>query len=213
MRKRISQDVAAKAINKASLMNERVISSGKSDSYYIGYYKGVSKVIDASMGLGGRNPWNKRGYPACPIKTPMGLMAARASLLSLCVKREFPITMEDVDIISNSLNFVQRFRECFILVDSLESSSLASRLGVYAAFSEDISKQEGIDDYTQTVFIRSYTLRKYGRMTAKVSEAAPKKSKQEKISEAKAATLKYYADTAREAQKNYMRMFNALTEQ
>ena len=83
MRKRISQDVAAKAINNASLMNERVISSGKSDSYYIGYYKGVSKVIDASMGSGGRTPWNKRGYPACPIKTPMGLMAARASLLSL----------------------------------------------------------------------------------------------------------------------------------
>ncbi len=212
MRKRISQDVAAEALNKAKALNEHVISSGKSDSYYMGYYKGVSRVIDASMGSGGRNLWNKRGYPACPIKTTMGLMSARASLLSLCVKREFPITMEDVDIISNSLNFVLRLQDCFILVDSLESSSLASRLGVYTAFSEDISKQEGIDDYTQTVFIRSYTLRKYGRMTAKVSEAAPKNSKQEKISEAKAATLKYYADTAREAQKSYMRMFNALTE-
>ncbi len=205
------QDVAEKATTEALQLNLKAVSRGGRFEG-IRYYKALSKIFDRSLESGDRITGFRSNYQGL-IPTQTGLIAARASLLSLCVDRDLPITMEDVDFISNSSKFFLglSISGCFILIDSLESSSLASRLGVYAAVSSDMPKQKSTSRNIYPRHIKSYTIRKYGRMSAKVSEAAPEKSRQEKISEAKAATLKYYADMARKAQKTYMIKFNAMT--
>ena len=121
---------------------------------------------------------------------------------------DLPITLADVFLIRRDL-VIRRVggSVCsYIVANSKASRSLVSRLGIYAIVSGDEWGNLATDG------VSGHAVRKHGRMSAVVSGAAPEKSKQEKISEARAATILYHAGLARLAQEKYMQVFNAAVE-
>jgi len=132
----------------------------------------------------------------------------RAGALQLCIDMDLPITLADIDLIRGDLTFrrVEGSNYSYIVVNSEASRDLVSRLGIYAIVNSTEWGNPNPDKVT------SYFLRKHGRMSAIEGGAAPEKSKQDKITEARTATILYYAGMARIAQKNYMRVFNAAVE-
>jgi hypothetical protein len=132
----------------------------------------------------------------------------KAALLQVCLERDLPITMIDVYAIVWHTQFRTVFGSIPIINDTYETvRDMLHRTG-FCAVSLEPQRP------SSTSIGGGYVIRKYGRMSAKVSGGKGKskgKSKEALVSEAKAATLKYYADVARKAQKNYMIKFNALT--
>ncbi len=132
----------------------------------------------------------------------------RSALLSVCLDRDLPLTASDLHFISSNLNFKKfLLGGYFIYVDSPQARDLVHKLGFTAIYKAD-------DCWTQPDACKTdeYCIYKHTRMSAKMS-AASSKSKEELVSEAKAATLMYYSSVAREAQQTYMRKFNTLTGQ
>lgn len=132
----------------------------------------------------------------------------RAGALQICLDLDLPITLADIDLIRGDLTFrrVEGSIYSYIVVNNEAARSLVSRLGIYAIVNHN--EWGNPNPYKMP----SYFLRRHGRMSATESGAAPEKSKQDKITEARTATILYYAGMARLAQKNYMRVFNAAVE-
>ena len=130
----------------------------------------------------------------------------RAGFLKLCLDMDLPITLVDIAFIRRDITLrrVEGSHHCYVVIDSEAARSLVSRLGIYAIVSRDEWGNPEADKKS------AFFLRRHGRMSAEINGGLSK-NKEALVSKAKAATLKYYADMARKAQKNYMIKFNALT--
>jgi hypothetical protein len=210
MKKRMSPSVASKAGSEIKrLLNLPARNEREAPSKYakfIFWKRLLIKGIDLELELLHENiectDFNPRETPHSDR------IYLRAALLQICLERDLPITMRDVHTIAWHKHFRTVFGSIPIINDTCENvRDMLHRTG-FCAVSLEPQRP------SSTSIGSGYIIRKYGRMSAKVSGGKGKrkgKSKESLVSEAKAATLKYYADVARKAQKNYMIKFNALT--
>ena len=191
--KRVSDDVSMRVAGK--LVQQDIISLSKGFLTKIVPNLGVIHVKEVFT-----DSWSRTGVNLNPFR--------RAGVLQLCLDMDLPITLADVAFIRKDLDIrrVSGSVCSYIVANSEASRSLVSRLGIYAIVSGDEWGNHESEHRS------GHAVRKHGRMSAVVSGAAPEKSKQEKISEARAATVLYHAGLARLAQARYMKVFNAAVE-
>ena len=211
MGRRLDNAVEQEAIRQSDALDARGIAAINPLRERLKYEHLLAKGVQHSHNLEQSNSKRLIGKYSCFTPKGGGSSSAKSALLRLCVLWDLPITFDDIRFIQYRLRFLRVPSECkaYILAESDRSRDLVHRLGLIAAVpaGEEWGSPKPVDRGLD------FFVRKHGRISAKVSEAAPKKSKQELISEAKAATLMYYAGMAREAQQTYMRKFNTLTEQ
>ena len=211
MSQRIDRAVADEAIRQSDILNYKTVTSRNGFGQCRMYKKPLIKGCTDRGHSVGFDPTRVIGRYSSYIPEGDEQFGAKSALLRLCVLWDLPITFDDIRFIKNHMRFLKMIAEdkVYIIAEYDKSMDMVYRLGLYAAVPafEEWGSPEPVNPSN------GFFVRKHGRMSAKVSEAAPKKSKQRLISEAKAATLMYYSGMAREAQKTYMRKFNTLTEQ
>jgi len=211
MSQRIDRAVADEAIRQSDILNYKTVTSRNTWGKCCFYKKLLSKGCTEQGHSVGFDPTQIIGRYSSRILEGDEQFGAKSALLRMCVLWDLPITFDDIKFIKNHMRFLRMITDdnVYIIAEYDKSMDMVYRFGLYAAVPafEEWGSPEPVNPSN------GFFVRKHGRMSAKVSEAAPKKSKQGLISEAKAATLMYYSGMAREAQQTYMRKFNTLTEQ